>query len=317
MYNIIPRKGEFTMKVNEIYQDYLDYLKLKNKVTTINHTQLKIKNYVLPYFGEMDIYSITEKDYIDFQLKIKELNYSESFNEQIHTITKKFFDYISLIYKIDNVAERVGKIINTKKNQSKIIHNVWSKKEFKRFINKVDDPIYHAMFNFLFYTGARKSEAMALKVSDLQNDSIVISKSITKDWYEGKRLIISTKSGKSRKIKIDRLLKHELNQLIKYYIKKYDNYNSDFFLFGGNKPISPTSLERKKNHYCDLAKVKRIRIHDFRHSHATMLYNKNVKIKIIQERLGHADISTTMDTYVHLDENEQKRLIHKINLIRL
>ena len=305
------------MKVNEIYQDYLDYLKLKNKVTTINHTQLKIKNYVLPYFGEMDIYSITEKDYIDFQLKIKELNYSESFNEQIHTITKKFFDYISLIYKIDNVAERVGKIINTKKNQSKIIHNVWSKKEFKRFINKVDDPIYHAMFNFLFYTGARKSEAMALKVSDLQNDSIVISKSITKDWYEGKRLIISTKSGKSRKIKIDRLLKHELNQLIKYYIKKYDNYNSDFFLFGGNKPISPTSLERKKNHYCDLAKVKRIRIHDFRHSHATMLYNKNVKIKIIQERLGHADISTTMDTYVHLDENEQKRLIHKINLIRL
>ena len=115
MYNIIPRKGEFTMKVNEIYQDYLDYLKLKNKVTTINHTQLKIKNYVLPYFGEMDIYSITEKDYIDFQLKIKELNYSESFNEQIHTITKKFFDYISLIYKIDNIAERVGKIINTKK----------------------------------------------------------------------------------------------------------------------------------------------------------------------------------------------------------
>ena len=305
------------MKVNEIYQDYLDYLKLKNKVTTINHTQLKIKNYVLPYFGEMDIYNITEKDYIDFQLKIKELNYSESFNEQIHTITKKFFDYISLIYKIDNIAERVGKIINTKKNQSKIIHNVWSKKEFKRFINKVDDPIYHAMFNFLFYTGARKSEAMALKVSDLQNDSIVISKSITKDWYEGKRLIISTKSGKSRRIKIDRLLKHELNQLIKYYIKKYDNYNSDFFLFGGNKPISPTSLERKKNHYCDLAKVKRIRIHDFRHSHATMLYNKNVKIKIIQERLGHADISTTMDTYVHLDENEQKRLIHKINLIRL
>lgn len=305
------------MKVNEIYQDYLDYLKLKNKVTTINHTQLKIKNYVLPYFGEMDIYSITEKDYIDFQLKIKELNYSESFNEQIHTITKKFFDYISLIYKIDNVAERVGKIINTKKNQSKIIHNVWTKKEFKRFINKVDDPIYHAMFNFLFYTGARKSEAMALKISDLQNDSIVISKSITKDWYEGKRLIISTKSGKSRRIKIDRLLKRELNQLIKYYIKKYDNYNSDFFLFGGNKPISPTSLERKKNHYCDLAKVKRIRIHDFRHSHATMLYNKNVKIKIIQERLGHADISTTMDTYVHLDENEQKRLIHKINLIRL
>lgn len=102
-----------------------------------------------------------------------------------------------------------------------------------------------------------------------------------------------------------------------YYKKNYPNYNEDFFLFGGNKPISTTTLERKKNEYCKLAGVKQIRIHDLRHSHATILYNKKVKVKTIQERLGHADISTTLNTYVHTDIKEQKRLIKKINLLRM
>ena len=109
----------------------------------------------------------------------------------------------------------------------------------------------------------------------------------------------------------------ELKKLIKYYSKNFSNFNSDFFLFGGNKPISCTTLERKKNKYCKLANVKQIRIHDFRHSHATMLYRKKIDFKSIQTRLGHANISTTLDTYVHTNDKEEKRLINKINLTRI
>ena len=60
---------------------------------------------------------------------------------------------------------------------------------------------------------------------------------------------------------------------------------------------------------------KQIRIHDFRHSHATLLYNNDVKVKMIQERLGHSDINVTLNTYVHTDKEQEKRLIKKINLI--
>ena len=87
-------------------------------------------------------------------------------------------------------------------------------------------------------------------------------------------------------------------------------------MFGGDKPIATTTLERKKNKYCKLAKVKQIRIHDFRHSHATILYKKNVQIKLIQQRLGHNNINTTLNTYVHTDEMQEKRLINVINLLR-
>lgn len=96
-------------------------------------------------------------------------------------------------------------------------------------------------------------------------------------------------------------------------IKIYTIFNDDFFLFGGDT----TTLDRKKNEYCKKANITPIRIHDFRHSHATMLYNKKIKIKTIQKRLGHADISTTLNTYVHPNDKEEKKLIKKINFTRL
>ena len=170
----------------------------------------------------------------------------------------------------------------------------------------------------MFFTGIRKGEALALKISDFDGKYIFINHTITKNRFNGKRLLLKPKSKKSiRKIKLDLFSQIELKQLIKYYSKNFDNFNDNFFLFGGNKPIATTTLDRKKNRYCKLAKVKQIRIHDFRHSHATILYKKNIDIKTIKERLGHADISTTLDTYVHINEEEEKRLIKMINLLRI
>lgn len=58
-------------------------------------------------------------------------------------------------------------------------------------------------------------------------------------------------------------------------------------------------------------------MHDFRHSHATMLYQQKIDIKTIQLQLGHSDISITINTYVHADTEEEKRLIEMVNLTRL
>ena len=116
-----------------------------------------------------------------------------------------------------------------------------------------------------------------------------------------------------RKIIIDKKLKKELLKLKKYY----KNYSDNYYIFGGINPISCTTLKRKKDYYCKLANVKQIRIHDFRHSHATLLYEKNIKIKTIQERLGHSKIETTIDTYIHNNEKQEKRVLRTLNLLRL
>lgn len=304
--------------INEIYVDYLKYLALKNKITTIKGINYRFKKYILPFFGNMKINEIKIQHYIDFQLYLKKLNYSPSFYESTHIIVKKFFDYIKFLYGIDNVAEKVGYQKSNTFYSTTQKKGTFSAKEFNKFIKSVDDKIYHALFNTLFYCGLRKGEALALKISDFDGKNLIINKTLTKEQFNGKRQLLTPKTEKSNRIiQLDLKTKLELKQLIKYYSKKFDNFNNNFFLFGADKPIATTTLERKKNYYCKKANVKQIRIHDFRHSHATMLYNKNVKIKLIQERLGHDNIDTTLNTYVHTNKIQEKRLIKTINLIRL
>lgn len=301
--------------LEELYPGYIEYLSLKDKPTTIASINFKFKNYILPYFKKYKIKDISEEEYIKFLNKIKKLNYDTSFYNKIYSCFKGFYDYLGKFYDIKNVPEKVGRIVVTK--DSNIEKTTWTKREFKKFIKKVDMPIYHALFNFLFYTGTRKGEALALKISDFKGDYIEINKTITKEYFNGERLILPPKSKKSiRKIRIDHKMKIELNGLLKYYTKEFGEYNSNFYLFGGVKPIAPTTLERKKNHYCKISNVKQIRIHDFRHSHASLLYSKGIDIKSIQERLGHSDISITLNTYIHNTEKQQKKLINMINLLR-
>ena len=102
-----------------------------------------------------------------------------------------------------------------------------------------------------------------------------------------------------------------------YKLNYRNKQNDNFYIFGGIKPLATTTIDRYKTKYELLSGVKHIRIHDLRHSHATLLYNHNIDIKLIQERLGHADISTTLNIYVHTDYKKERRLIRLINLLRM
>lgn len=304
--------------MNEIYEDYIKYLALKIKPTTLNGVKYKFNNYILPTFGKYTPNEITKEMYINFQSNLRSLNYSDRFSKEIHSMCRNLYKYFKLFYDIEDVTAGVDLVSYNHVYTSNQKKGTYTKKEFKTFIKHVDDPIYHALFTVLFFCGLRKGEALALKISDFKDNTLTINKTITKEVFNGKRLILTPKTKKSNRIiELDLFTSLELKRLIKYYSNNFENYNTNFFLFGGNKPISCTSLERKKNMWCKKAHVKQIRIHDFRHSHATMLYNSKVKAKVIQERLGHASISTTLETYVHGNKSQEKKLINKINLSRL
>jgi len=83
------------------------------------------------------------------------------------------------------------------------------------------------------------------------------------------------------------------------------------------KPLAPTTCNRYKEKASKKAKIKQITMHEFRHSHATLLYDKNISVKAIKERLGHSDTNTTMNIYIHLYENKEKRVIRTLNFLRL
>lgn len=301
---------------NQEFDKYLNYLSLKNKPTYIEYLKRGFKLHILPYFENKNIFEITENDFFNWQNEFKLKDYSNSFNSNVQIMLKRYFDYLELKYNIKNFPKIYGKFKCFNIEKTKKI-DTWNLKEFKKFINNVDNNIYHALFNLLFFTGIRKGEALALRFNDIDKNYICITKTLSQEFINGKRLELNPKSKKSiRKIRIDYKLKTEINKLRKYYITHYNNFNENFYIFGGDKPLATTTLERKKNQYCKIANVKQIRIHDLRHSHATLLYHNNIKIKSIQERLGHADISTTLNTYVHLYKSDEKKVLKVLNFLR-
>lgn len=267
------------MIFSDVTSKYLDFIKLKNKPQSFRTIKNLIVNYLEPFFKYKKIQNITAEDYLNFQISIEKQKFSFAYKKNLHFCAVEFFNYcIKFDYIEKNVASAVG---NFKNNY--------------QIEKKVD-----------FFT-----------LEDFNNDYLTINKTISKEFYNGKRAVTLPKTKKSiRTILIDSKLSEEINALHEYYNKTFNCVNQNFYIFGGIKPLSNTTVERYKNKYCDLANVKRIRIHDFRHSHATLLISNNVPISAVTERLGHSNISTTLNVYTHFVKEDEKRVINTLNSLR-
>lgn len=294
---------------------YLKYVKLKLKRQSYRSVENRVNNYILPYFKGENIYDLKWERYVQWQTDINELGFTIGYKQTLHTCFVTFINHCMKFYNVKvNIASLVG---NFKNDGIELRGNIWDYNEFKQFIGVVDDLIYNTLFKFLFFTGVRIGEALALTFDDLEDNYIYINKNMTRFVENHKRVINSPKTKKStRNIRIDDVTKNELLNLQNYYITKYNSYNSSFYIFGGNRAISMTTLTRKKNNYCSLANVKQITIHEFRHSHSCLLYDYNVPIKDISNRLGHAKTSTTVDIYLRYRKPKEKRVIETLSLLR-
>lgn len=97
--------------------------------------------------------------------------------------------------------------------------------------------------------------------------------------------------------------------------KQFKGFNDDFRICGGTRPLRDTSLQNKNKKYAKEAGVKTIRIHDFRHSHVSLLANEGINIQETARRLGHSDVTMTWNTYSHLYPREEERAVNILNKI--
>lgn len=300
------------MNFEKVYEEYLEYARNQHKKQGFVNLDHDFKCRVLPYFKDRNIEDITKKDYIAWQCKILENNFSNSYNSRLYYVFSAFLDYCCTFHSlVSNVARDVG---NFKKKIEYKKSDFYTLKEFNLFIKHIDNNIYKQYFNLMFYTGTRPGEAMALKFSDLQGDYISINKNLQR---KGKRELDTPKNTFSiRNIRIDRKLKKDLLKLKKYYEKKYNDNSYDYFMFGGIKPLSPTSIDRYKLKACNKANIRPITQHQFRHSHATLLLQNNILINEVSRRLGHSKVSTTLDIYTHTNLVQEKKCITTLNFLR-
>jgi len=108
------------------------------------------------------------------------------------------------------------------------------------------------------------------------------------------------------------------DDLVEYYkkVKKIKNFNTSFYVFGPNKgiePFAPSSIRTKNNSICAKSGLKHIRIHDFRHSCASLLINNGASVTMVAKFLGHTKVDVTLNTYSHMFQSALDEVINIIN----
>lgn len=179
------------------------------------------------------------------------------------------------------------------------------------------DWAFYVFFATAYYTGMRKGEINALKWSDIDNDIIHIRRSVSQK-IKGKKVLETPPKNKSsyRDLQmplplISILSEHKQRQQIYYG----DDFTNEYRVCGGSDCLADTSIDKHNRRFAELSELPRITIHEFRHSHASLLANEGINIQEIARRLGHSKIEITWNTYSHLYPREEDRAVQILNKI--
>ncbi len=302
------------LTLNELALKYFEYIDKRLKPSTIRKNKDNYNLHIKPYFKNKKVNEISNKDILNFHNYINSKKkiittkkakrktdcyyLSIAFKQSIHTTLNSILNFGCKYYGLEkNVAQIVGNF-QIPKGVQKDELNILTEEEFKKFITYESNETYKDFFEILFYTGLRRGELLALTPSDI--DFVKHTISITKS--------VNPKNGINATVPKTNKSNREIPITSKIY-NIFLKYKNEPEIFGLNK-IKLTTLQRRCDNNCKKANIdKNIRIHDFRHSFASMCINLSVKIEILSAYMGHEHISTTMNIYGHLYPNSQHKLI--------
>lgn len=190
----------------------------------------------------------------------------------------------------------------------------WSQDEVAQFLNAAKDSYYYALFHTALFTGMRRSELLALRWIDI--DLFMATISVSRGLHhlkDGSYVITAPKSDNSRRTvalspaAVIALRNHKDRQSDIY--AALDTVVPDdalVFTSAKGEPLRPNTITRAWVTIAKRAGVKVIRLHDARHTHATLMLRANIHPKVVQERLGHSSITITLDRYSHVSPDIQR-----------
>ena len=307
---------------HDVASDYVKYQYERYQNKNISYgTYLKIKNVIetiiIPHTDNQVMNKLSELHCRKFSEIISSLDYSTVHKNYVLNVYKAIFkrgiQYYKLSHNPSIIIEPLKKSFEEKMNKKAKEKNVWTMEEFEKFISCVDKEIYKQLFIVLYYTGLRIGEALALQWSDFENNELHITKAITRKTESGKYELKETKNISSiRDVDVGKVLGDYL-RTFKAHEMKHIGFREDWFIFGRTQHLPQTSIDRVKDTAIKKAGVKRIRLHDFRHSHASNLIANGINIVAVSRRLGHSDINITLSVYTHLLKKNELELTHFID----
>lgn len=309
-----------------IVDDYISHVRVYLQETSLRNNQRIIDKYIHPTFKGKFIDQITKLDLRQWMDSIYQINKSVKYKNDILRMMRVIFSHAQEYFNIEHNPTDVLKTIKRSKSTTSQV-KVWEISEFNKFISTFNTHDFYeftfsVFFTFLYWTGLRRGEAKALRFSDFdfKNSRVRINKSAT-NKITGKGLVIQYPKTESsiRVIDVDRVTMSLIKKL-RNIRNQYDDYSEDSYVFvrRGNHlmPLADTTIESRKNRAVQLAGIKNIRIHDFRHSHASVMIANNIDLPVISRRMGHSSIDMTIKVYTHILPSSSEAAKNKLNSIR-
>ena len=304
--------ADLDMTFQSFVERYTEDMQTRLKENTWATKEHIIRTKLVPYFGKLRMNAITAQQIIAWQnemMNYKDENgkpyspvYLKTLNNQISAIFNHAVRYYNLRENPCKKAGGMGK----KKNREMLF---WTKAEYLKFAESMmDKPISYYAFEMLYWCGIREGELLALTPADFDFEKGTVSISKTYNRLNGQDVITEPKTAKSnRVITMPQFLVDEIQDYLKmlYDVGEHDR------MF----PVTKSYLHREMDRGAKEAGVQRIRIHDIRHSHVSLLIDMGFSAPAIADRGGHESIVITYN-YAHLFPSKQTEMAVKLNVER-
>ena len=304
--------ADLDMTFASFVEQYTADMKTRIKENTWATKDHIIRTKLLPYFGKLKMCNITAQQIITWQnemLDHKDENgkkYSPVYLRSVNSRLSAIFNHAVRYYNLrENPCKKAGSM-GKKKNREMLF---WTKEEYLKFAEvMMDKPLSFYAFEMLYWCGIREGELLALTPADFDFEKCTVS--ITKSYQRlnGQDLITTPKTEKSNRIiKMPQFLADEMQD----YLKQLYGIEPNDRMF----TVTKSYLHREMDRGAKEAGVKRIRIHDIRHSAVSLLIDMGFSATAIADRVGHESIDITYN-YAHLFPSKQTEMAEKLNMER-
>ncbi len=307
---LLNKAGDMSMLFGDFVEIYRS--DLKNKVR--EHTWMSKNNIIdkkiLPYFANLKMNEIKPSDVLQWQNEL--LNHTDSngktysltYLKTIHNQLSAIFNHAVNMYDLKSNPARKAGVIGKKESEKEMLF--WTKEEYMKFSESMmDKPLSFYAFELLYWCGLRVGEMLALTPEDFDFERKTLRVNKSYQRLKGEDVVTAPKTDKSvRQVDMPDFLCEEMQD----YINSIYGVESNQRIF----PVTKSYMHHEMDRGCAETGVKRIRIHDLRHSHVSLLINMGFDAVTIGNRVGHESIDITF-RYAHMFPSTQKDIVKRLN----
>jgi len=305
--------GTFIKREKTLLPDLM-YLWLKTKEHSLADVTYKtygrhISLHINEYFEEFQAMDLTDEDCLDFikHLRVEKELASRSVKD-VFKVLRSALDWAVLKSKLQRNVTRLIDMPAVERQEIM----VWDADQVREFDKNIREHHDYIAFLLAYGAGLRQSEALAVRLKDVNYESNTISIVQTLS-HDGKKIRTGAKTASgTRLVSVDETIIKEIQKrkrvIAAEKLKAGGVYQDNDLIVATSvgTPVTPRNLLRTFYRYMEKLDIPKITIHDLRHTHATLLLKQGVHPKIVQERLGHASVKITIDLYSHVLPNMQK-----------